>query len=70
MDEHFSIKYGNRHELSITLYLQSEIYSGYLSIPDATFLISTSLPPEPSILYYFELNSGIGPVANLAEEGL
>ena len=45
MAKHSTKKYGNKDELSITLYLQSEIISvlsgclsGCLSIPDATSL--------------------------------
>ena len=64
-----------RDEVSITMYLQSEINFCSVRMPvNARCYVSTSLPPEPSsILYYFELNSGIGhyrPVANLAEAGL
>ena len=41
MAKHSTKKYGNKDELSITLYLQSEIISvlsGCLSMPDATSL--------------------------------
>ena len=58
MAKHFSKKYGNKDELSITLYLQSEIEFCSVRMPvNAWFYIPTSLPPEPSsILYYLELN--------------
>ena len=49
---------GTRDELSITLYLQSEINFCSVRMPvNARCYILTSLPPEPSsILYYLELN--------------
>ena len=57
----FSKKYGNKDELSITLYLQSEINFWSVRMPiNACCYIPTSLTPEPSlILYYLELNEGI-----------
>ena len=61
MAKHFSKKYGDkgtRNELSITLYLQSEINFCSVRMPvNASCYIPTSLPPEPSsILLYLELN--------------
>ena len=38
MAKHFSKKYGNRDELSNTLYLQSEINFCSVRMPDATSL--------------------------------
>ena len=55
MAKHFSNSTGTRDELSITLYLQSEI--NFCSVRMPSMPDATSLPPEPSsILYYLELN--------------
>ena len=60
---------GTRDELSITLYLQSEINFCSVRMPvNALCYIPTSLPPEPSsILYYLNINR---PIVNLGEVGL
>ena len=61
-----------RDELSITLYLQYEINLCSVRMPvDTLCYIPTSLPPEPSsIFYYLELNSTNRPLASHAETGL
>ena len=58
MAKHFSKKYGNRDELSNNYNLKKS----YVEMPvGASCYIPTSLPQESSfILYYLELNSGIG----------
>ena len=69
MAKHLSKEYGSKG-WAIN-YPVSAIWNKILFCQDAWCYIPTSLPPEPStILCYFELNSGIGPVASLAEEGL
>ena len=56
MVKRFSKKYGNKG--SAFNYLQSE---NYVKIPVSACYIPTSLPPEPSsIFYYLKLNSGVG----------
>ena len=57
MAKHFSKKYGNKDELSITLYLQSEINFSSVRMPvNAWCYIPTSLPQkEVSKIKFFQL---------------